>query len=232
MQAAPDMWRYRFELAMTLRAVGSIYRQQDSPADALPAVDAAVMLFTNLCTERPDDPAMHVDLAQTFRLLASVQIALTQSQQALDAFAKCRQAWQRAKNLDAGMSDQNLKLLGHACFDEGELAMTVRRHDVARVALVDGIAAFDAASRRGRMNTTDDLDWAGCHVFLGFQQAAADDVDAAIQSYETAIRILEPRVARSNVNKRLKELHRRCVKRVEELKAKQSAAETATANKP
>ena len=90
--------------------------------------------------------------------------------------------------------------------------------------MTEGAAAFELASHHKRMNAPDDEDWAGCHVFLGFQEAAAGEVEDAIKSYETAIKILEPRVSRRNPDNRLKDLHRRCVKRLEELKSKRTAA--------
>ena len=132
--AAPQEWLYRRELAMTLRLISKIYRERKHPADGVPFIEAAVDVYTKLCAEKADVPTLQADLAHTLRLLATMQIDLNQQESALATFTKCRAAWQRFRELDPEAAVDSLRTIGHVCYDEGELAMVLKRHDVLRKA--------------------------------------------------------------------------------------------------
>ncbi|MEX0676018.1 MAG: serine/threonine-protein kinase [Pirellulales bacterium] len=221
-ELSPDNQKHGEELAETYRAIGVRARETKDSDSAVEPLESAVVLCEKLVSRNPADNLLHVRLAGMLRELGIAQLATGQKQQSLGSFARCRRVWQEAHQRDGGIPDHALRNLAYVCHQAGMIASDLGDHPSARRAFADATDSFRLAADRMKLGAKDDIARAECHMRLGTYQREADETEAAIQSYEQAIKLLE-QWAKQRLNPKVTDWYDKSRTIVDALKSQQAA---------
>ncbi len=194
-EAAPNDPLAKRNLSVSFNRVGEELRMLGRVNEALARFEDGMKIALVLTEADPNNDEMQRDLAVSYEKLGLVSVALDQNEEALGYFEK---EWEIAKRqLMHDPSDVEAKRFAAVVHNKlGEVLLTLGRNDDALTQFQSGMEIAKELATAEPDDFSSQRDWMVSHYKVGSANLAAENFEAAEESFAQGIAVLDAMIAK------------------------------------